>query len=163
MMHWARMNRRTLFSLASLALLTLGACTYPQPSSETRPLGDDVLSASLRREALRGQVNFANHIKPILETKCAMCHNQDALPGRMSLANRREAQRSGALRGFIVPGQPEASSLITRTNDAHNGVQAMPPVGERLTRDEIAILRRWIAQGAPWPQGAEGQLKTQSW
>jgi hypothetical protein len=35
----------------------------------------------------------------------------------------------------------------------------MPPLGKRgkfpaLTKDEIAKLSGWIAQGASWPQGA---------
>ena len=31
----------------------------------------------------------------------------------------------------------------------------MPPEGERLSRDEIALFKAWIDQGAVWPAGVE--------
>jgi hypothetical protein len=35
----------------------------------------------------------------------------------------------------------------------------MPLVGNRLTDTESKILRRWIAEGAYWPDGRAGALK----
>jgi hypothetical protein len=37
----------------------------------------------------------------------------------------------------------------------------MPPVGETLTPEEAALLRRWISQGAFWPAGSSGKLLTE--
>jgi uncharacterized membrane protein len=153
------MNGRFLLLTIGMSLLTLTGCSTP-PESETRPRGQNVLDQATLKRAQTGRVDFKSHIKPILETKCAPCHNQEALPGRMSLANHREAMRSGTLRGFIIPGQPDASPLLTRLQSAHTNVQAMPPVGESLTSDEVSLIKRWITQGAPWPEGPEGTLKT---
>lgn len=119
-----------------------------------------MLEAQTLHQALTGQVDFVRHVKPVLEAKCAVCHNQTALPGRMSLASRAEAERTGTLTAFIVPGQPKASPLLTRLGSAHASLKEMPPVGERLTSEETALLERWIAQGASWPKGAAGNLKT---
>jgi hypothetical protein len=55
------------------------------------------------------------------------------------------------MKSFLVPGQPERSLLLTKIEGAHAHVKAMPPVGERLTQDEVRILERWIRQGAKWP------------
>jgi YHS domain-containing protein len=32
----------------------------------------------------------------------------------------------------------------------------MPPEGERLSQEQIALIRRWIQEGAEWPASAEG-------
>lgn len=140
-------------------MTALAGCQAPE-ESETRPTGRNVLDARTLQQAKTGRVDFTTHIKPVLEAKCATCHNQEALPGRMSLASQGEARRSGALRGFIIPGQPEASPLLTRLTSAHANVQAMPPVGETLTEEEVALIKRWISQGAPWPDGPAGELQT---
>lgn len=155
------MNGRLLTSSLGIFLLALAACTSVE-ESETRPQGRNVLDERTLRQAKTGRVDFISHIKPVLEAKCAACHNQEALPGRMSLASQGEARRSSALRGFIIPGQPEASPLLTRLASAHTNVQAMPPVGESLTEDEVTLIKRWISQGASWPAGPEGELQIQS-
>ena len=153
------MNGRFFLVTIGITLLTMTGCSTPT-ESETRPRGQNVLDQATLKQAQTGQVDFKSHIKPILETKCAPCHNQEALPDRMSLANHREALRSGTLRGFIIPGQPDVSPLLTRLQSAHTNVQAMPPVGESLTPDEVSLIKRWIRQGAYWPSGADGNLKT---
>lgn len=152
------MHGRFILFCFGLPLLALPSCSTPE-ESETRPTGTNVLSAAALSQAQGGTVDFTRHIKPILEAKCATCHNQQALPGKMSLANRTEAHRTGGLRGFIIPGQPEASPLIMRLGESHTAVQAMPPVGESLTKEETTVIKRWISQGASWPSGPEGQLR----
>lgn len=148
---------RALFVLP----LILPACSLIEaPESETRPVGQTSLSAAELQAAREGPVSFPDHVRPILEAKCAMCHNRSALPGRMSLASRDAAVKSGTLGAFIVPGDPDRSLLIHNLKSAHASIQAMPPVGERITRDEIEILRKWIREGAPWPAGPEGTVPT---
>lgn len=138
------------------ACLFLVACTHV-PESETRPSGESVLSAEALRNAKSGPVDFATHVKPILEQRCAMCHNKRILNNRMSLENRREAVRSGALGAYIIPGDPERS-LLVKNVESHHHSSAMPVVGTRLTADEVQILSKWIREGASWPTGAAGTL-----
>ena len=150
------MNCRHLFSLLSLFL---AACATP-PDSETKPLGENVLSKEAIRAAKTGPVDFVAHVKPVLEAKCAMCHNREALPGHMSLASRKEAVRTKALGTYIVPGHPETSLLVANVKTVHQKVSIMPAVGERLTADEYAIINKWVKEGAAWPAGKAGTLKT---
>jgi len=144
---------------ATMALLLLAACQSPNPSeSETRPPGTTVLSTAALADARSGPVDFASHVKPILASKCVMCHNQEAQPGKADLSSRTLAQRTGALGLWIVPGKPDHSILLTKVSSAHAHVKAMPPVGEQITHDELAILRKWIAEGATWPGGNSGNV-----
>lgn len=145
---------KTLLSAASVLVL-IAACSTPHEGETSYP-GQDILS---RREIIAAKQKpvFEAHIKPILEARCVVCHNAKVLPGRMSLENRSKAMASGK----IIPGHPEQSLLVHNIKAAHAGVNTMPPVGERITRDELAILTEWIKQGADWPSGSAGNLKVQ--
>jgi uncharacterized membrane protein len=144
-----------------LAVTILSACTCSQSESETRPTGLNSLNDTTLKSAASGKISFTEHVKPILEAKCAMCHNQSGLPGHLSFASREEAVKSGALGVFIVPEHPERSRFLTHLTSTHSSVKAMPPVGETLTPEETALLSRWISQGAHWPAGKAGKLITE--
>lgn len=150
------MNIRRLSSL--LCVLALASCATP-PDSETKPLGENVLSHETIHAAKHAPVDFAAHVKPVLEAKCVMCHNRQALPGHLSLASRSEALRTKTLGTYIVPGHPETSLLVANVKTVHQKVSVMPAVGERLTADEYAILNKWVKEGAVWPAGKAGTLK----
>jgi mono/diheme cytochrome c family protein len=142
-----------------LALLSFAACSTPV-DSETRPLGETAISPAALKAARSGPVDFVAHVKPILEAKCAMCHNQNALPGKMDLSSQEAAARTGAIGTWIVAGHPDQSLLVTKIHDTPAHLQAMPPVGQQITPDEINLLRKWIAEGAPWPAAPRGALNT---
>lgn len=117
--------------------------------------------SSLSAEALDGQgrpVDFLSQVKPILENKCAACHSGKAVSGGFSLESRERAFASGPGGPRILPGRPGAS-LILAFASTHKNPAVMPVVGNRLTLAESRLLRRWIAEGAPWPAGAAGHVK----
>jgi uncharacterized membrane protein len=147
--------------LVLLTVAILSACTSSESESETRPTGQNVLDDTILKSAASGKISFTHHVKPILEAKCAMCHNQNGLPGSLSFASREAAVKTGTLGVFIVPGHPESSRLLTHLTSAHASVKAMPPVGETMTSEETALLSRWISQGAHWPAGEAGKLITE--
>lgn len=100
------------------------------------------------------EISFNQDIRPILSNKCFFCHGPDEKTREGGL---RLDTREGALEdhdGFfaIVPGKPDDSEIIYRVTEA-TGDEAMPPPHakkESLTEAEIALLRRWIEQGAPY-------------
>ena len=57
----------------------------------------------------------------------------------------------------IISGNPAESDLIRRIKLPRSHKDAMPSKGNRLTKEEIAVLEFWVKQGAPWPRG---QLKS---
>ncbi|MFN0099524.1 MAG: PSD1 and planctomycete cytochrome C domain-containing protein [Gemmatimonadaceae bacterium] len=95
-------------------------------------------------------VDFNRDIRPILNTNCVQCHGGVRRQGELSLLFRDDAIRAAKSgRHAIIPGDPDASELIRRIthSDARDRMpKGMPP----LAAKEIALLRRWIAQGAPW-------------
>ncbi len=103
-------------------------------------------------------VEFSRDIQPLLERSCVACHSGERPKGGFSVTDRAAFVNGGA-RGepVVVPGKPDASLLIRFVQDQEEDLE-MPPVAKRekfpaLTKDEIAKLNGWIAQGADWPQG----------
>jgi uncharacterized membrane protein len=123
-------------------------CRTVDEDSETRPVGEPVLSAAELAEA-RVAVGFPKHVKPILEERCLHCHNRKELPERFSLETRVEAFKGGKR---IVPGRANESLLIIVLTTG-NHAMAMPAVGTAPPQEEIQVLKRWIDAGADWPAG----------
>ncbi len=99
-------------------------------------------------------VNFSREILPLLSDKCFSCHGQDP-SGRMAglrLDLREEATAVKRGRAAIVPGDPAQSRMMARIAPA-NPRQVMPPPTSHkapLTPAEVATVKAWIEQGAPW-------------
>jgi hypothetical protein len=56
--------------------------------------------------------------------------------------------------GAILPGKSAGSPLVQRVTD-QGPEKRMPPKGQRLTAQQVELLRSWIDQGAPWPPTAD--------
>jgi hypothetical protein len=101
-----------------------------------------------------GGVDFWEQVHPVLEARCLECHQGGRPKGGLHLDTRAAALAGGAIEGpAIVPGQPEESPLLRRV--CSDDEDRMPPKGGRLAASEIAILERWIAEGAVWPEFRE--------
>ncbi|MCC7001001.1 MAG: PSD1 domain-containing protein [Gemmatimonadaceae bacterium] len=95
-------------------------------------------------------VDFNRDVRPILNSNCVQCHGGVRRQGELSLLFRDDAMQAGKSgRHAIVPGDPSASELMRRITH-HDPRDRMPKGMEPLPAREIAMLRRWIAQGAPW-------------
>lgn len=97
-----------------------------------------------------GPVSFETQVRPILESACLNCHDQDSDEGELRLDTASEMLSGGSNGPSIVPGKPAESPLYTSTILAAGHDEAMPPE-EPLTKSQTEILRRWIASGAKWP------------
>lgn len=97
------------------------------------------------------KIDFVRDIKPILDTACARCHGPERPKSRFRLDNREAALKGGNIGIAIIPGQSGRSPLIHFVAGAVEDME-MPPTGkgDPLTRDEVALLRAWIDQGAAW-------------
>jgi hypothetical protein len=100
------------------------------------------------------KIRFNQHVRPILSGNCFYCHGPDP---KHREADLRLDLREGAtadLGGYaaIVPGKPDESTLIKRVTSTDPDEHMPPPASKKphLTADEIAILRRWIEQGAEY-------------
>ncbi len=96
------------------------------------------------------KLGYNRDIRPLLSDKCFFCHGPDPKnrKGDLRLDDRDAAVKAKA----IVPGKPDESEVISRicTTDADDH---MPPAKSKLescTPAEIAMLKRWIAEGAEY-------------
>ena len=100
-------------------------------------------------------VDFEKDIRPLLSDRCFHCHGPDEKTREADLRlDRKEAafhEQDGE--APIVSGKPERSTVFQRisTDDAD---LRMPPAdsGKTLKKEEIALIRRWIEQGADWTE-----------
>lgn len=102
-------------------------------------------------------IDFNRDIRPILSNACFRCHGPDAeerkggtrSSGGLRLDVRDDAMADIGGYAAIVPGDHGTSELIKRiiTTDAD---EIMPPPegGKPLTEPQIALLKRWIDEGA---------------
>ena len=87
-------------------------------------------------------VDFQREIRPVLSENCFQCHGPDA---ETRMANLRLDRKESAL---PVIQQGKLYQRITNPNPA----QRMPPEysHKALTPAQVAKIKLWIDQGAPW-------------
>ena len=102
------------------------------------------------------KVDFMRIIKPILESACVKCHGPDRWHGGLRIDTRELAFEGGDNGASIIPGKPKSSSLYTTTILSEDDPHVMPPKGrDAISPEQIEYLRRWIEEGAEWPEGVE--------
>ena len=95
---------------------------------------------------------FESKVRPLLISACSGCHsnNGSRIRAGFEVDTRVAMLRGGDSGPGIVPGDPDASLLIKAVRYDDPDLQ-MPPRSS-LTRDEILVLERWVAMGAPMPE-----------
>lgn len=102
-------------------------------------------------------ISYNFDVRPLLSDKCFACHGPDAQKRESGLRLDVEADAKAPLpenpgKFAIVPGKPEESEIIRRITTV-NPDEIMPPPGSHLgalNEQEIAIMRRWIKEGAKY-------------
>jgi len=101
--------------------------------------------------AAKRNVDFKKDIQPLLMTHCHTCHGATKREGGLRLDRREEALNGGDSGPTFVSGKSAESLLIKYVAGVDPDI-LMPPEGERLTDEQIGLLRGWIDQGADWPK-----------
>src|ERR1043166_4329703 len=133
-----RLGRRNDFSMIPLRcillLLTMAAafCTRADDSTATR--------------------YFTEKVKPLLDSRCISCHGPDEGKGGLPLDSPAALLKGGDNGPALVPGKPSESLLLQAVMHSKKDLE-MPPK-DKLTTNDIAVLKRWIEDGAPWPAAA---------
>lgn len=104
-------------------------------------------------ESPPGEIRFERQVRPLLAARCFTCHGPDAAARKADLRlddeSVRDAPREGA--DIIVPNRPDDSELVRRVASSDDAERMPPPeAGPPLSKEEVEILRAWIAQGAAW-------------
>src|SRR5581483_9661741 len=108
-------------------------------------------------QAQSGRVDFARDVRPIFEARCFECHGPSQQMNGYRLDRRRDAMRIRDGGTVIGPGNSTGSRLFLRITGAGFGA-AMPPNG-RLAPEQIETIKRWIDEGAEWPDELSGDRR----
>ena len=98
------------------------------------------------------EIDFASEVYPIFEQNCQVCHGAAQQLGEFRLDSKAVALRGGVSGPNIVPGDAEQSALFQRIAGIGT-LNVMPMTGERLSADNVDLIKNWIDQGASWPDG----------
>jgi cytochrome c553 len=83
-------------------------------------------------------LTFEKDVRPIVKAHCTHCHGEEEKPeGGVDLRLRRFMDE------IVVVGQPEKSKLVEVIRSGE-----MPEKGKPLTEAQLAVIEKWIAQGA---------------
>lgn len=91
---------------------------------------------------------FESEVRPLLSQHCHECHSGDEPDGGLSLDRHQAILRGGDSGPAVVPGDPNASLLISAVN--YQDLE-MPP-NQQLDAKSISVLEKWVQQGARWPE-----------
>ncbi|SNT06778.1 Squalene-hopene cyclase C-terminal domain-containing protein [Granulicella rosea] len=141
-----RFELTSVLSLSTVLALGLASCwsRFVTPASAR--------SAS---EQTTEKIDFAHDIQPILRQNCVRCHGATKQSGGMRLDRKSSAMKAFTRR--VVPGNSANSMLFHRVSDSQFG-PPMPP-DKPLTAEQVDLLRRWIDQGADWPDSLSNEAE----
>ena len=98
-------------------------------------------------------VDFAKDVKPILESTCIRCHGAQKTKGKLRLDSRDGLTKGSENGPVVVAGKPAESKLFQLASQPKTSEDRMPPEGEPLSQAQVETLRKWISEGAKWPDG----------
>jgi mono/diheme cytochrome c family protein len=146
-------RRRLLLAGPATGLLLLMAFTIQAAPTPPKSRAKAPVPAQASQTAPQGKLRYNRDIRPILAENCFACHGPDSAARKADMRLDRPADATALRNGHavIVRGNPAASEMIRRITG--QGPQMPPPGGRKsLTLTQIAILKRWVAEGAEYEQ-----------
>ena len=98
-----------------------------------------VLAAFLAAHGCVFAADYTRDIKPLLRERCSSCHGPLKQKGDLRLDA-----------GRLISRERHVDILARITS--HDEEERMPPEGPRLSANQVALVRAWIAAGAPYPE-----------
>jgi len=90
---------------------------------------------------------YTQHVKPLLKERCFACHG----------ALKQEADlRLDTVEAMNEHGIIEFGDLLDRLTSEDDDLR-MPPEGEPLTSQQIDLVKKWLAAGAPAPENEQAE------
>jgi mono/diheme cytochrome c family protein len=108
---------------------------------------------------------LAAQVHTLLTDRCISCHGPEKQKNGLRLDSRAALLAGGDSGPAIVLSNGTASLLYSNIAGL-NPDSIMPPKGERLSSNEVALIKSWIDSGAPWPQTASlagTSVKSEHW
>ncbi|GMW00769.1 MAG: hypothetical protein AMXMBFR84_19060 [Candidatus Hydrogenedentota bacterium] len=128
-----------VFGMQAAPEAAMQAAAAPAPAMEA--------AAPPAEMAAAPAVTYKDHIMPIFRERCFKCHGKDSAKGGLALDTYDGLLEGGSSGAVITEGQPDASRLLKLVSGAEE--PKMPPSGDPLTPEQIALIQQWIQLGAP--------------
>jgi mono/diheme cytochrome c family protein len=97
-------------------------------------------------------VDYLSQIKPVFRQHCYSCHGLRSQKGGLRVDTVAHLLKGGSRGPAIVPGKSQASLLLRVLRGQEEDPPRMPLGKEPLSAEQIALIARWIDQGAPFPK-----------
>jgi len=105
-----------------------------------------------------GKVDFEKQVLPIFKERCFECHRKEYTDengrikkpkGKFRMDGAEFLLKSGSSApDNVVPGDGAKSLVYSTTTLPDDADEAMPPKGDRLTKEQQDIIKKWIDEGA---------------
>ena len=106
-------------------------------------------------------VDFVRDVQPIFAEHCVSCHGEKKQKSEYRVDVKHLALSGGENSApNIVPGKSAESPLIKYVAGLDDDM-LMPPKksdAKRLSAEQVGVLRRWIDDGAVWPDSASAKV-----
>ncbi len=90
-------------------------------------------------------VSYTKDIVPIIKASCEKCHNPKKAKGKLDMTTYALFKKGGKEGQPWVDGDPDKSMIIKMVSGKE---PEMPEEGDPLKPEQIALLSRWIKEGA---------------
>lgn len=119
------------------------------PKATAPPAADAPKAAA----APAGPVSFMKDVAPIFVQNCIACHNAKKAESKYTMTTFAQLAKGGQQGDGITlePGDPDASFLVELIR--HDGSPRMPYKQDPLPADTVALIERWVKEGAKYDGG----------
>ena len=104
-----------------------------------------LLAVATNAGAAERPVSWYRDVTPIFKRSCNGCHNPNKLKGQVDTSTFEGLQKPGKHGPNLTAGDPGKSLLIEEISGRE---PSMPKEGDALRPAEIALIQRWIQEGA---------------
>lgn len=126
-----------------------------EPKPTAKPAEAAKPAAKPVEVAKAGGVSFKADIAPLLVKNCLACHGASDAKGDYQLHTFALLMKAGSsAEPPITAGSPDKSELL-RLLMSDEKEERMPKDGDKLPAEQLALIKRWIAEGAKYDGGAD--------
>src|SRR5687768_9751747 len=99
--------------------------------------------------AVPDKVSYARDVLPLFQQYCLGCHQPAKAGGNYIMISRDALLLKGdSDQPGIVPGKPQDSYLLAKVTPGKDGKASMPRGQPPLSGRDVALITKWITQGA---------------
>ena len=129
---------------------------FPAAADEREELAPSEASPVQPAALSPNETFFVEKVYPILEAHCFECHGARKQKGGLRMDSKSWLFNGDESEWTVIPGNSAESELHARVVLERADPDAMPPEGPGLTQEEMDVLKKWIDDGADYPNMQSG-------